>query len=288
MIKKPLCFSLAMLLATVLVHLSVPSHAASLGDGNQIPHINEEGRVNYKAFASTPNHRAFAIAPGGAWSWVSGSATKEVAELDALNACRQYTEQTCQLYAVDDQVVFDKAAWTSSWGLHMNGAAVANASVGIGRGQRFPDLALTSPDGHPVLLSGLRGSPVFLHFWGSWCPPCQTEFADLQKLYNAIKNDSAVPFVLVQGREPIEKSRHWMKKHKFAMPLYDSGHQGRGDKSFRLANGTSLADRRLASAYPTTYVLDANGLVVFHQAGAGKRWEQYENLIRHLATSKTQ
>ena len=285
MIKEPFCFALTMLVATLMAHLSVPAQAATIGDGNRIPHINEEGRVGYMDFVSAAKHRAFAIAPGGAWSWVSGSATKEVAELDALNACRQYTEQTCHVYAVDDQVVFDETAWTSSWDLHMDGGGVANAPVGIGRGQRFPDLALTSPSGRPVLLSGLRGSPVFLHFWGSWCPPCQTEFADLQKLYNAMKNDGVASFVLVQGRESIAKSRRWTEKHKFAMPLYDSGHQGRGDKSFRLANGTLLADRRLASAYPTTYVLDANGIVVFHQAGAGERWEQYENLIRRLTTS---
>ena len=285
MIKKPFRIALAVLCAAWMLHVPVPTKAAALGDGNQVPHIGEEGRAGYLKFAASPSPRAFAIAPGGAWSWVSGSATKEVAELDALNACRQYTEQTCHVYAVDDQVVFDETAWTSSWGLHMDASEVAKAPVGIGRGQRFPDLALTSPAGRPVLLSDLRGSPVFLHFWGSWCPPCQTEFADLQKLYNAIKNDGVASFVLMQGRESIAKSRRWTSRHKFAMPLYDSGHQGRGDKSFRLANGTLLADRRLASAYPTTYVLDANGLVVFHQAGVGKRWEQYENLIRRLTTS---
>lgn len=284
MIEKPFRFILAILCAVWILHLPVSAKAEALGDGTKIPHINEEGRAGYQAFAATPMHRAFAIAPGGAWAWVSGSATEEVAALDALNACRQYTEQTCQLYAVNDRVVFDETAWTSSWDLHMDTAGVANAPVGIGRGGRFPDLALTSPDGRPLTLSELRGRPVFLHFWGSWCPPCQTEFADLQKLYNTLKDDDVVSFVLVQGRESIAKSRRWAKKHNFTMPLYDSAHQGRADKSFRLADGTSLADRRLASAYPTTYVLDASGLVVFHQAGAGKRWEQYEKLIRHIAT----
>ncbi|MDH5187360.1 MAG: TlpA family protein disulfide reductase [Rhodospirillaceae bacterium] len=288
MIKQSYLFSFAVMLVIMLANLSVPSHAASLGDGNQIPHIGDAGRADYLKFTSAPLPRAFAIAPGGVWAWVSGGDTKELTELDALNSCRQYTEQTCQLYAVDDQVVFDETQWTSSWRLHLDGNAVANAPVGIGRAQRFPDLALTSPNNRPIMLSDLRGKPVFLHFWGSWCPPCQTEFADLQKLYNAIKNDDAISFVLVQGRESIEKSQRWMEKRKFVMPLYDSGHKGRGDKSFRLANGTLLADRRLALAYPTTYILDANGLVVFHQSGAGEQWAQYENLIRHLTDSGIQ
>ena len=164
MIKQSYLFSFAVMLVIMLANLSVPSHAASLGDGNQIPHIGDAGRADYLKFASAPLPRAFAIAPGGVWAWVSGGDTKELTELDALNSCRQYTEQTCQLYAVDDQVVFDETQWTSSWRLHLDGNAVANAPVGIGRAQRFPDLALTSPNNRPIMLSDLRGKPVFLHF----------------------------------------------------------------------------------------------------------------------------
>ena len=278
-------FALTALCAISVLHLSAPTMAEGLGDGAHVPHIDDKGRAGYQAFSDQPPHRAFAIAPGGIWAWVSGSATEEVAGSDALAACRQYTQQPCHLYAVNDQVVLDETAWVASWNLRMDGAAIAEAPVGTGRGNRFPDLALTAPDGRAVTLSDLRGKPVFLHFWGSWCPPCQSEFKDLQKLYNAMADDGAVTFVLVQGREPIARSRRWTSKHNFTMPLYDSGHRGRSDKSFRMADGVSINDRRLASSYPTTYVLDANGMVVFHQAGAGERWEQYEGLLRHITAA---
>lgn len=274
-------------LGSVWTGLAQSVQGAGLGAPDAIPHINAEGQKGYQAFAAAQIPRAFAIAPGGVWAWVSGSATEEVAEAEALKACRQYTTQPCQLFAVNDQVVFDQATWTASWDLHLDVATAAEAAVGIGRGQRFPNLALTSSDGDPVTLSDMRGKPVFLHFWGSWCPPCQTEFADLQKLYDTLEDDNAVTFVLVQARESIAKSQRWASKRKFTMPLYDSGHQGRGDKTFRLANGGVLPDRRLASTYPTTYVLDANGLVVFHQAGPGEQWKQYEKLLRHISTNAT-
>lgn len=257
--------------------------AVELEDGLALPHLGAAGQAGYLDFSAAPDHKAFAIAPGGAWSWVSGKASTEAAEAEALTACRQGTQQPCHLYASDDQGVFDEAAWSASFDLHLSAAQVAAAPLGMRRGDRLPDLSLSTPDGRPVTLSDFRGKPVFLHFWGSWCPPCQSEFVDLQKLYDALKGDNTVAFILVQGREPIAKSKRWAAKHGFTLPLYDSGHQGRSDKAFPLSNGSQLDHRRLAPAYPSTYILDANGLVVFRQAGAGKHWEQYEKLIRHIA-----
>ena len=270
-------------LGTVWVASSVPAWSADLGDGAAVPHVNASGIAGYQAFTAAEPHRAFAIAPGGTWAWVSGRTSTEAAEAEALNACRQDTEQPCQLYATDDQMVFDEASWVASWNLHFNAEQVSAAPLGTGRGNRFPDIALTAPDGRAVTLSDLKGKPVFLHFWGSWCPPCQAEFADLQKLHDALADDNAVAFVLVQGREPIAKSRRWATKRGFTMPLYDSGHQAQGAASFLMADGSQLSDRRLATVYPTTYVLDANGLVVFHRAGPELLWAQYESLLRRIA-----
>lgn len=272
--------------AALLMMVSAPAQGAdvptNLGEATAIPHVGEAGQRGYQTFTREPMHRAFAIAPGGTWSWVSGSATTELAEGEALGACRENTAQPCQIYAVDDQVVLDQTAWAASWDLHLSAEQIAQAPVGIGRGNRFPDLALTAPDGRAMSVSQLKGKPVFVHFWGSWCPPCQAEFLDLQKLYDAVGADGSVAFVLVQARESIAKSQNWMDKRGLTMPLHDSGHQGRTDTAFTLADGISVDHRRLALAYPSSYVLDADGLVVYRQAGPGERWLEYEPLLRHL------
>ncbi len=42
-----------------------------------------------------------------------------------------------------------------------------------------PELAFVSPDGSERRLSELRGRPVVLHFWATWCPPCRDELPSL-------------------------------------------------------------------------------------------------------------
>ena len=51
-----------------------------------------------------------------------------------------------------------------------------------------PDFALRTPAGETIRLSDLRGQPVLVNLWATWCPPCRAEMQTLETVYNDYKD----------------------------------------------------------------------------------------------------
>ena len=270
--------------ATILFALLTPvSPAAVLLDIEAVPHLDSAGREGYRDFLVFDKHRAFAIAPGGAWSWKGGEVTAESASQHALSACQDDSGQPCILYAVDDRVVFNEKSWARLWGPYLNRAEASSAQVGLNRGERFYNLTFRNSAGKFISLSDLQGKVVVLHFWGSWCFPCRSEIPELQKLYQALGTSSDIQMVLLQVQEDYDVSRRWTGQQHFKLPLYDSGVKGKAMSSLTLADGRKIQDRDIAPAFPTTYILDKHGIVVFSNIGPVSRWPQYLPLLHDVA-----
>lgn len=61
-----------------------------------------------------------------------------------------------------------------------------------------------SPEGQVVHLSVFRGQPVWLSFWGVWCPPCRTKFADVQTAYEQLEPRGLTLLAVSLGDKPSE------------------------------------------------------------------------------------
>jgi len=79
------------------------------------------------------------------------------------------------------------------------GAAPAN---GLRVGEIPPELTFTGPngqltpltdlDGRAVQLADLRGKAVWINFWASWCPPCQSETPVLRDIADRYRDRGLV------------------------------------------------------------------------------------------------
>ncbi|KKO53413.1 hypothetical protein XI25_14105 [Paenibacillus sp. DMB20] len=136
-------------------------------------------------------------------------------------------------------------------------AADSAIPEGLKVGQRAPDFTLMTADGTSVRLSDYRGSTVLLNFWASWCPPCQVEMPYMQDFYEEYRQKDVV--VLAVNMSHLEKNpgdaAAFLDEVGASFPtVYD--HQG------------EVTDRYRIVAYPTTYVLNASGVITGRYQGA--------------------
>ena len=77
-------------------------------------------------------------------------------------------------------------------------------------------------EGYRALIATLRGTPVVVNFWGSWCPPCEEEAPHLATL--AKEYEGEVQFLgvdIVDAREP---ARDFIRRYGWPYPsLFDPG-----------------------------------------------------------------
>ena len=81
-------------------------------------------------------------------------------------------------------------------------------------GTAAPDFTLQTLDGKKVSLSDLRGKPVVLEFWATWCGICRRQFPDMTKAHE--KYGDQVQFVLVNTAEGEDVVRRFAQKSGLA------------------------------------------------------------------------
>ncbi len=67
------------------------------------------------------------------------------------------------------------------WRLWQQATPAATASVPDAASNTFWQASFTQPDGQPLAMAALRGKPLVLNFWATWCPPCVKEMPELDR-----------------------------------------------------------------------------------------------------------
>ncbi|CAH2933306.1 MAG: Cytochrome c-type biogenesis protein ResA [uncultured Paraburkholderia sp.] len=107
---------------------------------------------------------------------------------------------------------------------------------------------VTTADGKPESLTVLKGRPIVVNFWASWCGPCVEEMPALSQLQRDYAK-KGIQFVGL-GVDSEKNVQTFLQKVKVAYPVYVTGF---GDADLARAFGNT------AGGLPFTVVIDANG-----------------------------
>jgi len=101
------------------------------------------------------------------------------------------------------------SAWIVASRVPGPGDNATSAGPGIAPRKGFlaPDFELATLDGGIVRLSELRGNPVLINFWASWCGPCRTEMPHIQAAYENHARNGLVVLGVDQMESPGSVSR---------------------------------------------------------------------------------
>ena len=120
-----------------------------------------------------------------------------------------------------------------------------------------PDFEMVDRDGNRIKLSDMRGKPVVLNFWASWCGPCKSEMPDFEEAYKEYGGDITFMIVnLTDGKnETVDTAQAFIDSQGYTFPVYFDT-----DSNGAAAYGVS--------SIPVTYFIDAQGYLVAYGRGA--------------------
>jgi len=137
--------------------------------------------------------------------------------------------------------------------------------------QRVPDVEITTRRGETVSLRDRRGQVLLVNFWATWCPPCVEEMPTLDGLAAEMNSERFKVMAVSTDRGGADTVEDFLDK-KMSLDSLD----------IYLDPEAKLARAFEVKGMPTTYLVDADGVIVGYLQGAAD-WNSapVKKLIRH-------
>ena len=105
-------------------------------------------------------------------------------------------------------------------------------------------------------LRTLRGRPVLIDLWATWCGPCLLEMPVIDRIYRFGKPAGLVVVGLDQDKNPAD-ALNYLKKNAYGWDDYSDYH-----------NGKYVSVSLHPGGLPTLVLIGADGKIVYFHAGA--------------------
>jgi len=131
------------------------------------------------------------------------------------------------------------------------------------------DLLPGGRDAYEQQLAELRGYPIVVNVWASWCGPCRFEFPVLQKL--AARYGKRVAFLGVNSEDSEDAAATFLREEPVPYPSYSDPHE-----EIKKSLGPSFG-------YPDTAFYDRSGELVYLKQGPYSEDSELEGDLRRYA-----
>lgn len=152
------------------------------------------------------------------------------------------------------------------------GAKAAGAVRRLESVGQLIDLSGQTIDGKAFRLSSLRGRPVVVHYWATWCGPCQQDMILLRRLQAAYQR-AGLQIVGVNVDLTKDQAVQFLQEKDNKLPwtqLFEPG----GLESSPLANALGV------QTLPTMLLIDASGKVVRHNVRAAELDPEISEMLK--------
>jgi cytochrome c biogenesis protein CcmG, thiol:disulfide interchange protein DsbE len=147
-------------------------------------------------------------------------------------------------------------------------AACSGAQPAARLGSPAPDFSLPTADGGTVRLADLKGKPVLINFWATWCQPCREEMPAMQDLYEQYRERGLV-ILAVDMEEDLRPVRRWIDQGGYTFTFLLDG-EGEQVKRYNI------------NASPTSYFVGRDGVIRDLKLGALSRGEMQTKVEKLL------
>lgn len=89
-------------------------------------------------------------------------------------------------------------------------------NIGLQEGQAAPNFHLILDDGRYLSLHDLRGQPVLLNFWATWCGPCRLE---MPEIVNVAATNPDLVVLAINVQESMEQIQPFAEEFQMTLPV---------------------------------------------------------------------
>jgi thiol-disulfide isomerase/thioredoxin len=112
-----------------------------------------------------------------------------------------------------------------------------------------PDFSVSSLNDSTITLSDLKGKPVILNIWASWCLPCRAEMPALDSIYKEYAGqDLSILAVNATNQDDLVNVNRFILEKQIAMPVF-------------LDTDGQISNLYQVRSLPTTFFIDSQGFV---------------------------